>query len=128
MNTFLKNPYVQITLGGLVLMAIDYLVLTHAFPLSTARIVPFYALHVLGIGFGFLMIGVLQVLSRINSLILGNTYIAMTFIEMVIGFLIGQPLREQIEGMNPEKALFLILFLVYLTVQTMASIRLINKV
>lgn len=121
-----KNPFCQLLIGGLLLIVLDWVLLTQLFPIEN-RIIPFHELHVLGIGFGLFLLTSLHFLAKVNTLILGYVYLILTFIELVIGFVVGQPIKEQVEGMNPEKAVFLIVFLLYLTLQTYASTRIINR-
>lgn len=126
-NTLRTNPFVQLAVGGLLLLLLDFGIVPLLFPGLSNRILPWYALHGLGIGYGILLLLALFGLQKINPLILGYVYLIMTFVELVIGFMIGQPLREAISGMGGEKTLFLIVFLTYLALQTYAATRILNR-
>ncbi|MEO8234814.1 MAG: hypothetical protein ABI549_05315 [Flavobacterium sp.] len=90
-----------------------------------------YSLEQLYLFFGLFSIAIELILIRVkekNIDIVGNVFLLLTLIKMMICFVFGSSiLKQETENNSLQKWNFLILFLVFLTIETVLTIIILNK-
>ncbi len=78
--------------------------------------------------FSLFIVGILTIVKEKNIDSVGNTYLLVTLIKMGISYILLYPILQGTKNfMTPEKSNFIIVFLVFLTIETVVTIRILNK-
>lgn len=78
--------------------------------------------------FSFLIVGILAIVKEKNIDSVGNTYLLVTIIKMGVSYILLYPILQGTKTfMTSEKSNFIIVFLVFLTIETIVTIRILNK-
>ncbi len=78
--------------------------------------------------FSLFIVGILTIVKEKNIDNVGNTYLLVTLIKMGISYILLYPILQGTKTfMTTEKTNFIIVFLVFLTIETVVTIRILNK-
>jgi uncharacterized membrane protein len=89
-----------------------------------------YTLEFLYLFFGISSVVIITVLIKVkekNLDIVGNTFLLLTTIKMMLSYIMVRPILNQIPLNNSEKWNFFFLFIYFLMVETIITINLLNK-
>ena len=120
-----------------IIKSIGILVLIYLFHKSIFSLYKFnestfaYSLEQLYLFFGLFSITIELIVIKVkakNIDIVGNVFLLLTLIKMMVCFVFGSLiLKQEIENKSIQKWNFLILFLVFLTIETVTTIIMLNK-
>lgn len=129
MRTGAFQPVFDVAVLALISYILHKLALHFIWPL--AELTFYYSIEALYAMFGFASAAIVLLLIRVrkqNINIVGNTFMLVTCIKMVFAYILLHPVLSS-ERAYPlvEKFNFLVIFLLFLTIETVVTIRLLNK-
>lgn len=107
--------------------AIDFTVYRLFFS-QQALYYPIYILFVIFMIMSLCIVAVLNVIRSKNIDYVGYTYLMITFIKMIIAYVFLKPiLNNSIENQSFDKSNFFLIFIYFLIIETLLTIRILNN-
>lgn len=130
MNYKIQKPVVVTFILAILLYCIHKVIYLFCFPKETIQSFV-YSLELLYLFFGFSSVLIVFVLLKINQISINNvgfTFLLITTIKMALAYFFLQPiLNSKSEFVKIDKMNFFIIFIVFLAIETIVTIKMLNK-